>query len=449
MSRVIINIILILIMLFSLSAFPLNTEVMEMDLFSAFQSEEPPEEVIEPKEIKIEAKLNDKSDHYQLLIVSNHSPEEYPSNLAGDVKINLYESGKLVETFGTDLIEDTPRELLAADQYSHEIKLNITEESLNLGTGSYYVDIEIDNPEFREFSFDHIDFVIYSSQKYVGSTDEEPSGQRIVTVYYLDEDYYTLVPYSEAIDTYKTIYRMAINKLFDGPGEGLGLSVTSPAPRVPSMKFIGDGIMSLRLNSNEIEAFDVGSAAASFAIDSMTKTLTNIEDVHGIKIYVDGSDQGVHFHGTDLTENFYDNSTTQAYLGMETSADYIYLVPMDLNLEESNEKVFEIFNALKKVKNITYSDQMIATIPQNVELLNYKVSGGMVTLNFSKEFLNAFDGSRNLTLMMRDSILYSFSTLEEVNRVEFQVDGQPIEVVNEIYFSGEMRPNKYINISPQ
>ncbi len=113
-----------------------------------------------------------------------------------------------------------------------------------------------------------------------------------------------------------------------------------------------------------------------------------------------------------------------------------YLVKAKIFIENKDlkDKVREILNNLVIKENNKIPTGLKATIPKNTKVGEIIIANGIVTVDFSKEFLNT---TKDLEKQMFSSIVYSLLELDDINGVTILVDGN---IINEYPISKEKLP---------
>ncbi len=83
-----------------------------------------------------------------------------------------------------------------------------------------------------------------------------------------------------------------------------------------------------------------------------------------------------------------------------------------------------IINNLTLNSNSKFSDNLQALIPLNTKLNEVRVEKDTVYLDFSKEFLTV---KEELSLKLIESIVYSLTELDDINKVHISVNGTPLD----------------------
>lgn len=88
---------------------------------------------------------------------------------------------------------------------------------------------------------------------------------------------------------------------------------------------------------------------------------------------------------------------------------------------------------------------LIPTLPDEVELLNYRFDQTNIELYFSSDFLTAYNGNEEYQRIMYESLLYSLTSIEGINTVSILVDDEPVIDFLGINISERQKPNTFIN----
>lgn len=440
--RFIISAILILIITFSLSTLPINQSIDNFD-FSFFTNQEneleenPAEESVEVS-YKLESDINEQhifEDSFKIDVLSNtnNSLEAVEEKMAFEILRN----DEVIETINIgNNSSSTEIQELSETEFKKTITFNLN--NLNLTSGYYNYKISLDDQEIN------VSHTITKDKEYIGSSERAGEGVQYTRVYYVDENYMYLVPVARKISESGITIRNTVNLLIDPPAEEMGLSTEPAAPRIPRV-YVSNGTARVDLDSNDLEPFNQGSSAAYFAIDSMVKTLQEFSIIDRVKFFVDDSDQGSYFHGTDLTTYFEEEDKPKAYVGLETSKNYMYLYPIEIEAEQLTDKVNAIFKTLSNGQyNESMNSQLFGTLPPTVELLDFKFNERTIQLDLSEAFLDAYDNDQYNQLMY-ESMLYSFTSIEGFDSVSILVEGEEVTDFLGNNISEPTEPNRYLN----
>ncbi|MGN0973820.1 MAG: GerMN domain-containing protein [Bacilli bacterium] len=105
-------------------------------------------------------------------------------------------------------------------------------------------------------------------------------------------------------------------------------------------------------------------------------------------------------------------------------------------------KIKNILNELTICDCNYLPDGLYATIPKDTEINNIEINKDVATIDFSKEILNQ---NKYLTDKMIESIVYSITDLEEIEKVIIKIEGKQLDNINDVDISGELSRNIGIN----
>lgn len=123
----------------------------------------------------------------------------------------------------------------------------------------------------------------------------------------------------------------------------------------------------------------------------------------------------------DYINNNKDNYT-QSYIYLIDQNSYVSRVNFILSAEKDIDKIKEVIEYLtiNSSKSSYIKDGFNQIIPENTKLLSVNLNNNIVTLNFSKEFLNInSENSNNLI----SSIIYSIINLNKDYKISIYVEG--------------------------
>lgn len=447
--RLIINLFLIILIVFSLAIIPINYQLLELDFPYFGDNQETTtdsEESIDYFDISTDAEGFLKDNSFEMIIRTTN--EEELETLINSFDVTLTTNSGKETTLGLEDIQKSSK--LSKDQLSDFIDEEINKPVYTIKYTFYLKNIDISSNLYETtiISSDNritdpitFTFRYLKDNKYVGSSNTPPANSLFAKVYYPDEEFLRLVPVHEILDDGTNFIRRSIDELLTPADEKYGLATTAAAPAVDNI-YISNGTARMDLLSKDTEAFNQGSAASQFALNSIINTISEFEIVNDVKFFVDNSDQGDYFHGTDLTEAFKVNKLPKAYVGLETSKKTMFLYPIDIEAESLNDKVLSILSTLRTG---TDGQNLIPTLPDEVEVNNYVFDGTNIELYLSEEFLTVYDNREDYKRVMYESLLYSLTSIEGINTVSILVDETAVDDYLGINISERQRPNRFIN----
>lgn len=77
-------------------------------------------------------------------------------------------------------------------------------------------------------------------------------------------------------------------------------------------------------------------------------------------------------------------------------------------------------------------------IPDGTSLRGIKIADGLATVDFSREFQSHFHGSETQEAQTVNSVLRTLGQFDAIERVQFLVDGKPIDALSQLPLSGPL-----------
>ena len=126
--------------------------------------------------------------------------------------------------------------------------------------------------------------------------------------------------------------------------------------------------------------------------------------------------------------------------GLNVTGNYIYYVNKDNTNIVSREYNFKNSDTDKKITELleglrhnTDDVSVVKAIPDSVKILDYKLDGGIFSINFSSSY-NKLPKSQEV--LTRAAVVLTMIQLEDINYVSFKVDGERLK-----YSDGEVVEN--------
>ncbi len=448
MLKFLTNLLFIFILFILVSGVPVNTDILE---FNPFQPV-----VEDQEEVPIIST-------YTLISPEQSSSAVNPSEFAFDIttsdgtiddSITQQITVKL-EGNGIDPIVKRANLINFKDMTSPSIdkkhyEFTLDNLSTNLPTGEYTLTINADpddtfeNPFSGQItrSFSMID----TSKTYIWSSQKEHSSLLTMTLYMPTTDYEYVIPLTRTINYPSNRSRTLYKALHQGPNHDLGLLKTESVIPYASKIYVSNGLASVYIYSPEQEGYE---DKFDKVVESITNSLCSLDFIDRVSFYIDNRQES--FGGVDLTQTFEPTTQDNVYLGYSHDSDYMMLIPIHLAdlSDQSDDQVTLIWDVLTG-HNQSYrpSKGIFASIPSDVALNSYTLVDGVLILDVNEAFKDAYNSENEYINLMMDSILYSFTSLDNVDSVEITVDGQVLTEFNGYNLSIPNMANKYINLEP-
>lgn len=410
------------------SSSALNDEITDILLVTNDQVEQ----LYNPNNITVKYKANkdvvlDFSEDYLLKATIYRDDEIYKTHYMHKIDSN--------KPLAIEITEDTP----------YSVSVDISQNKLKLPNGSYSFSI-VPNISDSEYSVAPLMLNISyeSNARYIPATNNVPENKMPLTLYFSDTEnsIEQLIGVTRYVDYNKKPLTTLIEELRKGPSLQLGLSLNPPIGVYNYISIKGSTAY-VDLPSKE-KIYTQDPVKSEIAMNSFIKSITSFENIDKIRFLVDYNKADIFFNGNTITKAIEEDNSNKAYLAYNTTSRY-FLVDCSVKeiTEESTvqKKAHAIFKTLKEDKYYGLSN----TIPDNVELIDYKINDNTIALNFNSEFVNAYEKNENLQRLMLDSIIYSFTSIDDIDDVLMSVDNKPIYTFSGVDLSSPLGRPLYIN----
>lgn len=327
------------------------------------------------------------------------------------------------------------------------VSFEFEQEELNLPDGSYNLKImpnikgkKIDttNCEFR------IDFNTQAS--YIETVPSIKNTEMALTLYFPDNEFNYLIPVTRTVRANTYPLTTIIRNIEQGPSRNLGLPTICPIPIGCSAGKVGD-TAHVRLPKN-IGEFDHGSIGATIAINSLVRSLTSSGGVSNVRFYLTNQQLNDPFHGIDIDKPFSRTNSPKIYTAYITDTDRFLLepIPFDIFNNQYDNNIETIFDAMKfKALPEIYNIKRHPIVPDNVKLLDYNISNGILTLIFNEDFIKAYEHGSDRHRMMVDGIVFTFMSLENVDSVDIKIKPDSTDSENGQLLNYDFTMPVYVN----
>lgn len=264
--------------------------------------------------------------------------------------------------------------------------------------------------------------------------------RRPVTVYYQDADGF-LVPMTRWIQPQPGIARANVSLTIDSALAREEVAYYGVYPVIPQETDIlgidvRKGIATIDFSRHLL---NYGSAVSERnIIASIVYTLTSFDTIERVRILINGYPQGILKYGTDLTydlgrEDVMINRDVLMQTGTEkvdifflkqANAGYIYPIPVSV---ENTAEADELSEALVELLVSTKAGGgLYSEIPENVFLRDSSILNGVITLDFSEEFLNYGGTMREEGILKQ--LAYTLRQCDGIRAIKIMVNGSKVEL---------------------
>lgn len=445
--KIIIN--LIIIGLIGLLSSTYIFDISPIDYKSSIEIQTP----VETSELRLEIEnenmdlLNPES----IVIKHTSSKEEVLKSVGQNIfTANIYKDNKLIEQniSNLQLVNLSSNTTLTLDEDNPiEITLDISQEKLKLDDGKYKIVLQSNLITDSKYSSIDIQVTYDTSGTYVPALDTAPAGTKGLTIYFTSEKLDTLIPVTRFSVEDKSITRMAIEQLQNGPADKSLKTIIGDVTNCTYNN--GNVVIDLPSDYNQYNDTKI----STLAYNAFMKSIFDVDrywPIHSVSFTVDRKKVETYFNGIDTskaipnTENNY-----SLYLAYKANDRYylfespIYNVVAGINEIDTPEiKAQKIFDYYFDGK----FDFGRNPIPKGVKLNSATVEGKNLILDFNEDFTNSYNNKEDLKLMMIESLVYSFTTIPNVDTIQITVNKKPLEnFVKDRDLSGILTPPKFIN----
>jgi len=454
MIRTLTNLILMVLICFTLTAMPINTNLLSFD-FSRFMI---------PSNINQTTELN--GDSFTYIVDEKESILFNPTELKFEIKVESLDSNfqwtanpelilELIDANGNSQLIPSTQFVIDLEPNNEEnptlftYSLDISKTTLKLDNGTYDIRLYSDHDLLKTSEPINLTASYFEDIQYVSGVSTSDANTSYLILYYTDKTNKHIVPVSRLTATTNKVFRTTVNGILDPPSTELGLSTDLIAPRVSKIQY-ANGLVTCYLKSGEVLPFSDDPVKASNALGSLTQTIMDIQTpyaINKIQYLVDQQPSKIFFNGTDLTDIVTRDNNPQIYLGLKTTAERNLLTPKTIPNKEIDILIPEMIEILRSgiVPNQD-SENLFAVLPEQVTLIDYKLEGVTLKLNFNSSMKDVFSNSDGLSRLMLDSLSSSFTSINGIDNIEVQIEGKSINSIGNVSFTSPIEAPKFINI---
>ena len=255
-------------------------------------------------------------------------------------------------------------------------------------------------------------------------------------VYYEDGDGY-LVPVQREIVRQDGIAKATLGLMVQSAGNDMEAARLGLVPVVPEGTTfdldIAQGHARVDMSSHVLDAVD--KEQEENLRTAIVWALTEFDTVKDVNFLVDGRKIDRLTHGTNISGSY-----TRVGLNREETAESVFadaqevqmyfpaqdgrlLIPVSRTVYERDDIATAVFEFLRGPKE----DSGLETpLPESTQLLGVSMDGGVVTINFSKDFTKIAEHSDGGVQAMR-ALMLTCTRYPGVRKVKILVDGEPYQ----------------------
>jgi len=362
-----------------------------------------------------------------LLIETNSSEEVYLSS-EEIIKARLYKNGNFVKS--VDLDFNYSKAYLNSEE-PIEVSVNISRETLALPYGNYELIFEINEDNLSDTVNVLVDYP-FTGNYYTGTNEnQELTG---IKLYFQTKDL-DLVPIYRFVEAGGYMLHNVLEaELLKGPVDE---NLISPIGEVNYIIY-RDNIVFIDLPYSEEKYTGEGSENAYY---SFLKTFSQVPNADRIRFIFDDNIEETWFNGINVVTRIYFPDNINAYIPVLVGERF-YLSEKNILLEEdttAEEKVHSIFDYIKN--NSSYFEVL-----NSISIENANIEESVVYIDFSNGFSDLFSGEKEIRNMLIDSLVYSFTSIENITGVKITEDGNELSEFGDYDLSQIIQPYNYFNL---
>lgn len=454
MSRILANIILILIIAFTVSAVPINTELLNLNITLPEQAAVEPEEAettpvdenpkleLTYQDVDFDYLYNPKSVEFKFVgssSLDSQMIEAFTEEIQLEIfKGNTESNETIVKRLASSDISPLADITINGDVAT--LAFDISDSSLQLSNGHYTLEFSSNNEVLKSEFKKPIEASYFDDVTYNPPKASPNRGNRIITIFFTDESKSYLVPVSKEVRDNGKLIRTTLNALRDGPASDSGLNLESPAPYVPVARFSTvTETVSLETNGYENAPFTQTADDTYLMMHSLINTMTYIENVSSVKFSVDKKDNEP-LNGFDLSRSYPRPTEPKAHLGLQVYTNRLYLVPVEVDANSASEMIGYLKHGVENMDNLH-----IPVIP-NIDIVNESLIDGVLKVTLSDEITKAYPSSEIYARYMMDSIVLSLNTLPEVEEIILETESRNSGELHGYQLGESFKPARYLNM---
>mgnify|MGYP000866483036 CR=1 FL=1 len=385
-----------------------------------------------------ESTLSLETEEYKMLnpesITINHitSKEEVIKIVTDSIfNVDVYMGSRLIKSSlnNLELISPSVDTTISANKDNPIITaLNISQKKLGLEDGTYEFKFNSNLIANESKSSVSVTVIYDTAGIYYPAVNAAPAGTKGLTLYFAAENADILIPVTRFVVEDKSITRMAIEQLQNGP---LNKGLKSLIKNVTNTTY-NNGNVVIDIPSTH-ENYNSESTEGLMSYNTFIKTIFAVErywPIHSISFTVDRNRVETYFHGINEV-NQVRNNMNNYLLFMAHKADERYylfdylLEPGQIGMSESDTteiKAAKIFDAYSN----TDLNCGISPVPKAVALNSSSMQGSTLILDFNENLLTAYKGRDDLRHMMIESFIYTFTTIPGVDSIKITAGGESL-----------------------
>ncbi len=432
------NLFILILIGYSLTALPLNPELLTLDL-SRFSTENALRNQASQSRITYAYVLNTSQrplvnpEKTEFLIRAEGGKKPQWTQ-APELVLEIQSEGKTLRTVEGSAFSSYIMPAEGFNPYEIKYTVDLSRSTLKLDGSTYTLRLSCADPDLSQLPPLEVPVQYLEKLKYHPAVASASAGKQMIISYFADPSGKFSVPVSREVPSSAKLFRTAVNQLLTPPSPALGLKAEVLVPRVSSIRYTS-GLVSCQLADPVPPALYTDPQLAAVGLSTLTDSIAAIESPYRI------SKVRYSWSGTPPipgwpTEEIALSEAPKAWLGLNITGRHVLLVPTPAD-NPAPEALFEL---LKKGK-----EGLIPTIPGQAVLLNTRMEGDTLILSFDTGFQGLFKSAPDQAALTIDSLTHTFSKLPGVKSLRFEEGGSRITELGGVVLPEVLQANPYVN----
>lgn len=452
--KYIVNILLFLIMIYSLTVMPIDMKALQVDV--SWEKYKSIEEKKENQEQQAEIAETVKTSTYHLAYSGQsyiHNPSELSFTIEGDQKLQELQEDVLKNlTFewvnkltGDKQILSVPQTAVKTGSISgaETMSLPVTVSLSGLSQipdGQYTLKVNSQSELTANSEAIGIELSWFKTSKYTSPATVSFGKSTAVTYYYPASDNTSLIPITEAVSNEKVLRKMA-NHMLAGPGTVNGLRQGQMAPRIRNIQ-LKSGKLSLYMNKADVETAVSSGISAETMSSAISRTYFSLPYIEEIYFYIDNKPVSVNWTEIPEAAAITKPAATPVLYRLASFGTSLYYVPTAQTFTSPDQ----LFNLMTSPDSSQMGKTSLQVIPANVTLSASQdpEDSKHLIVNVSLEG-DLYGKDESLTRMLLDHIALNLVSGGLAESVSFSVNGQAGQILNGVDLTNPYEIPKYLN----
>ena len=360
--------------------------------------------------------------------------------------VDIYKEDQLIKSSvsNLELISPSANATISVSEDNPIITtLDISQKNINLEDGIYTFNF---NSNLIRGSKSVLSVTVkYDTEgNYYPAVNLAPEGKKGLTLFFATEKGDALIPVTRFVVEDKSITRMAIEQLQNGP---LNSQLKSVVKDVTNTTY-NNGNVVIDIPSSYTE---YNESIGELAYKSFVKTIFAVDrywPIYSVNFTVDRNRIDTYFNGIENLSLANKERNYLIYMAYKAEDRY-YLFDYQLNPEQIGIIPGDSLEIIARKVFDAYFDTEIPyginPIPK-LSLNNTLMEGRTLILDFKEDLLNVHKERNDLRYMMVESLIYTFTTIPGVDSIKITVNGDEVSnFVKDLDTTVPLYPSEFIN----